>query len=114
MKVLSSFSFSPPVTPSEQGEQPVAKVNWKRECLWLYAFVQPQTGQTYWWILPYVNTELFSQVLKDFAFHFGVGQNKHVVLPLDQARWHTSSGLKVTEGIHKRAFTTLFTRITTS
>ena len=35
----------------EQGEQPTAKVNWKREWLWLYAFVQPQTGQTYWWIL---------------------------------------------------------------
>jgi transposase len=30
----------------EQGQQPVAKVNWKREWLWLYAFVQPQTGQT--------------------------------------------------------------------
>ena len=30
----------------EQGEQPIATVNWKREWLWLYAFVQPQTGQT--------------------------------------------------------------------
>jgi hypothetical protein len=35
----------------EQGEQPAARVNWKREWLCLYAFVQPQTGQTYWWIL---------------------------------------------------------------
>ena len=84
----------------EQGEQPVAKVNWKREWLWLYAFVQPQTGQTYWWILPYVNTKLFSQVLEDFALHFGVGEDKHVVLPSYQARWHTSSQLKVPRGIH--------------
>jgi transposase len=68
--------------------------------LWLYAFVQPQTGQTYWWILPYVNTELFSQVLKDFADHFGVGQTKHIVLPLDQAGWHTSQKLEVPQGIH--------------
>ena len=30
---------------------PMATVNWKREWLWLYAFVQPQTGETYWWIL---------------------------------------------------------------
>jgi hypothetical protein len=36
----------------EQGEQPTAKVNCKREWLWLYAFVQPQSGETYWWILP--------------------------------------------------------------
>ena len=49
----------------EEGEHPVAVVNWKREWLWLYAFVQPQTGETYWWILPYVNTKLFSRVLKD-------------------------------------------------
>ncbi len=52
------------------------------------------------WILPYVNTKLFSRVLKDFAAHFGVGQNKRIVLPLDQARWHTSEQLEVPEGIH--------------
>lgn len=78
----------------EQGEQPTAKVNWKREWLWLYAFVQPQTGQTYWWILPYVNTALFSRVLQDFAADFGVGQDKRIVLPLDQAGWHKHAGQK--------------------
>ncbi len=84
----------------EQGEQPIATVNWKREWLWLYAFVQPQSGETYWWILPYVNTKLFSRVLKDFAEHFGVGKDKHVVLPLDQAGWHMSESLEVPQGIH--------------
>ncbi|MGH2415121.1 MAG: IS630 family transposase [Microcystaceae cyanobacterium] len=84
----------------EEGSQPVATVNWKREWLWLYAFVQPQTGATYWWLLPYVNTQLFSRVLKDFAEHFGVGQDKHVILPLDQAGWHMSQQLEVPEGIH--------------
>lgn len=84
----------------EQGEQPIAVVNWKREWLWLYAFVQPQTGETYWWILPYVNTKLFSQVIKDFAQHFGVGKDKRIILPLDQAGWHMSEHLEVPEGIH--------------
>lgn len=32
----------------EAGETATATVNWKREWLWLYAFVQPQTGETYW------------------------------------------------------------------
>ena len=49
---------------------------------------------------PYVNTELFSRVLKDFADYFGVGQHKHIVLPLDQAGWHTSKHLEMPEGIH--------------
>jgi transposase len=84
----------------EAGETPIAIVNWKREWLWLYAFVQPQTGETYWWLLPYVNTELFNRVLKDFAEHFQVGPNKRVILPLDQAGWHTTEKLQVPEGIH--------------
>lgn len=84
----------------ELGEQPIATVNWQREWLWLYAFVQPQTGETYWWLLPYVNTELFSRVLKDFADHFGVGKQKRVILPLDQAGWHMSQQLQVPDGIH--------------
>lgn len=84
----------------EFGETPVAHVNWKREWLWLYAFVQPQTGETYWWLLPYVNTELFNRVLKDFAEHFNLGANKRVILPLDQAGWHTTEKLEVPEGIH--------------
>ncbi len=58
---------------TEAGQAPIATVNWKREWLWLYALVCPHTGQTYWWILPFVNTEIFSRVLQDFADHFGVG-----------------------------------------
>lgn len=84
----------------EEGETPVAPVNWKRQWLWLYAFVQPQTGETYWWLLPYVNTKLFAQVLKDFAQHFEVGKDKRVILPLDRAGWHLSEKLEVPEGIH--------------
>ena len=84
----------------EAGYQPVSKVNWKRDWLWLYAFVQPQTGETYYWILPYVNTELFNQVLADFANEFEVGKDKRIVLPLDRAGWHVSKDLIVPEGIH--------------
>jgi transposase len=84
----------------EAGEPAIATVNWKREWLWLYAFVQPQTGETYWWLLPYVNTELFNRVLKDFAEHFKLGQTKRVILPLDQAGWHTTGKLEVPDGIH--------------
>ncbi len=84
----------------EKGETVVATVNWKREWLWLYAFVQPQTGETYWWLLPYVNTQLFNQVLKDFAEHFKLGRDKRVILPLDQAGWHITKKLEVPDGIH--------------
>ena len=42
---------------------PVANVHWRFKWLWLYGFVHPQSGETYWWILAFVNTEIFNQVL---------------------------------------------------
>jgi transposase len=79
---------------------PIANVNWRFQWLWLYGFVHPKSGQTYWWILPYVNIELFTRVLQDFARHFNVGKTKQVVLVLDQAGWHISNQVSVPEGIH--------------
>lgn len=81
------------------GEQPVANVNWRFQWLWLYGFVHPQSGETYWWILPKVNIQLFNRVLADFASHFALGQNKRILLALDGAGWHTSELLEVPDGI---------------
>ena len=81
-------------------DMPIAKVNWKREWSWLYAFVQPQTGDTYWWILPYVNTTVFQKVIDDFAAHFEAGPTQRMIVPLDRAKWHITDKLKVPEGIH--------------
>ena len=78
-----------------EGENPIANVNWRFKWLWLYAFVHPQTGETYWWILPYVNTELFNRVLEDFACELKLGAKKRVLLAIDQAGWHISKELIV-------------------
>jgi transposase len=85
---------------AQQAEPPIAAVKWRFQWLWLYGFVHPKSGETYWWILPRVNIELFNRVLADFAQHFGVGQNKRMILVLDRAGWHTSDQVKVPEGIH--------------
>ena len=85
---------------AQQGEQPIAAVKWRFQWLWLYGFVHPESGETYWWILPKVNINLFNRVLVDFAQHFGVGKNKRIILVLDQAGWHTSDQVEVPEGIH--------------
>jgi hypothetical protein len=59
---------------------PVASVNWRFKWLWLYGESSPTIWRNIWWILPFVNTEIFNQVLADFAQHFEVGENKQVVL----------------------------------
>lgn len=83
-----------------EGETPVANVNWRYQWLWLYAFVHPQSGETYWWILPYVNTELFNKVLADFAHQFQLGANKHILLVVDRAGWHISPKVKIPPELH--------------
>ena len=77
-----------------------AKVQSRYEWFWLYGFVHPKSGETYWWLLPQVNIELFNRVLADFAAHFGIGPNNHVVLVMDQAGWHTSKKVVLPEGLH--------------
>ncbi|WP_156113989.1 transposase [Myxosarcina sp. GI1] len=71
-----------------KGEQPLAKVKIQYEWVWLYGFVHPESGESYWWILPYTNTELFNRVLADFAREFQLNRNKRGLLVLDQAGWH--------------------------
>jgi hypothetical protein len=83
-----------------QGEQPIAAVKWRFQWLWLYGFVHPESGETYWWILPKVNINLFHRVLVDFAQHFGVGKNKRIILALERARGHISDQVEIPEGIH--------------
>ena len=81
------------------GEQPIAGVKIQYKWLWLYGFVHPESGENYWWILPYTNTQLFNRVLVDFAREFQLNRNKRVLLVLDQAGWHISHQLKLPEGL---------------
>lgn len=84
----------------EKGQQPIASVNWKFQWLWLVEFVHPSSGQTYYWLVPRLNTKIFSLLLEDFARHFQIGNQRRVVLALDQASFHTSPKLKIPTGIH--------------
>ncbi len=81
-------------------ESPKAQVRIRYEWFWLYGFVHPHSGETYWWLLPRVNIELFNRALADFAQHFDIGPERQVVLVLDQAGWHISKEVVLPEGLH--------------
>ncbi len=83
------------------GQRPTPRVKRGYEWTYLYGFVRPTTGEVYWLILPTVNKkELFSMALAGFAREVGAGENKRILLVVDQAGWHTSSEVDVPEGIH--------------
>lgn len=81
------------------GQRPVIATYPRYEWLYLYAFVQPETGQTSWYILPQMNTQAFQAVLANFACAVNASERKHILLVLDNAPWHTSSKLLIPEGI---------------
>jgi transposase len=82
------------------GERPIARLKRGYEWTYLYGFVRPQSGEVFWLILPTVNKELFSLALREFAEEVGAGKDKHIVLVVDQAGWHTSGEVELPEGIH--------------
>ncbi len=82
------------------GQRPIARLKRGYEWTYLYGFVRPESGEVYWLILPTVNKELFSMALRGFAEQIGTGRDKHVLLVVDQAGWHTSGEVEVPEGIH--------------
>ena len=82
------------------GNRPVA--HFKRGYKWtyLYGFVHPQSGQVFWMILPTVNTQMFSLALREFAKEVGAGAEKHILLVVDKAGWHTAGEVELPEGVH--------------
>ena len=78
-----------------KGERPQVTVYPRYEWLYLYAFVRPSTGETYWLLMPYLNTKAFSLALELFA----KTRDKHVLLMMDNAAWHKSSKLVIPETI---------------
>jgi transposase len=81
------------------GQRPIARV-WPRY-RWCYvvAFVRPETGATFWLLVPRLATDVYALALAEFARTIGAGPDKQVVLVIDQAGWHRSSKLVVPNGI---------------
>jgi len=82
-----------------RGQRPVAMNHTRYEWLYIYGFVRPATGATYWLVLPMVSTEAMSLALAEFARDVGAGADKQVVLVVDGAGWHRSSELLVPLGV---------------
>ena len=78
---------------ARKGEKPIAIVHHRYEWLYLYAFVCPQIGKTYWCIMPRVGIDIYEIVLKEFAKSAGASQSKGILLVLDQAGWHSKKDL---------------------
>jgi hypothetical protein len=85
---------------ARKGARVRAVVRPRYQWMYLYGFVEPQSGKTSWLLMPTVNTAAFSLALAAFAKEQGVGPNKHILLVMDQAGWHKSRDLRLPQGLH--------------
>jgi len=85
---------------ARRGQRPTAGVHRRYQWLYVYGFVRPTTGQSWWCLLPTVNTEAMSAALAEFAHDEGIDAMHRAVLVLDGASWHTSSELVIPDGLH--------------
>jgi transposase len=83
-----------------KGRRPLASVRRRYEWLYVYGFVRPRTGGTWWCLLPTVSVEAMNLALAAFARDEGIGPAKRAVLALDNAGWHTSGKLALPPGVH--------------
>lgn len=82
-----------------RGQRPVAQVERHYQWLYVYGFVRPRTGQSWWCLLPTVTTEAFALAVATFARDEGIDAAHRAVLVVDQAGWHLARDLVLPDGI---------------
>lgn len=84
----------------KKGQRPIVTVQHRYKWTYLYGFVCPQSGETFWLVLPTVAAYVWSAALAEFAAAVGAGPTKQVLLVIDQAGWHISDEVEVPTGLH--------------
>ena len=82
---------------AERGSRPTAVKQTEYEWLYVFAAVNPRTGESSAILTPTVNTGYMNEHLRFISEQ--AGQNRHVVLVLDQAGWHVAKALQVPHNI---------------
>lgn len=82
-----------------RGRRPIARVDRRYQWLYVFGFVRPATGRSWWCLLPTVSGEAMTAALAEFARDEGIGPERRAVLVVDRAGWHTAADLAVPAGI---------------
>ena len=82
-----------------KGQRPIALGHHRYKWLYVTAFVQPISGETFWYVSNGISKPFFAALLALFAREAGAGRERLIVLGLDNAGWHTAPNLVVPDGI---------------
>ena len=79
-----------------RGQRAIVPAQHIRQYTYVFAALEPLTGDTVSLILPWVNGEMMSLFLAETSRRY---PNEHLVMVLDGAGWHKSKGLVVPENM---------------
>lgn len=82
---------------ADQGSRPTAVKQTEYEWLYVFAAVNPATGESSAILTPTVHTDYMNAHLQ--AISRQVGPSRHVVLMLDRAGWHVAKALAVPDNL---------------
>src|SRR3712207_5872125 len=100
--VLGAGAHRDPVLPSYRGTttgQRSSSAPGPLPHLYVTSFVQPISGEVFWYISNGISKPFFAALLALLAREAGAGRDRIVVLGLDSAGWHTAPNLVVPDGI---------------
>jgi transposase len=83
-----------------RGQRPQALVARRFQWTYVYGFVRPDTGQSWWCLLPTVSIAAMQVALTAFARDEGIDPAHPVALVVDNAGWHRSPKLVLPPGLH--------------
>jgi len=78
------------------GVKPMQVVELLYESYWLYAAVEPTTGEAFWWELPSLDAECFGIFLNKFGQYYAESLN---IVLLDQAPAHVAQRVSVPDNV---------------
>jgi hypothetical protein len=78
------------------GVKPVQVVEPLYEYYWLYAAVEPTTGEAFWWELPRLDADCFTLFLRQFGRYYAASLN---IVLLDQAPAHVAQRVQIPENV---------------
>ena len=78
------------------GVKPIQGVEPLYEYSWLYAAVEPTTGDAFWWELPRLAADCFTVFLRQFGQYYADSLNSVV---LDQAPAHVAQRVQIPENV---------------
>ena len=80
----------------KKGIRPAVPCHYIREYCYAYGAVKPKTGDGFFLVMPYCNTDCMNLFLQELSKEYA---NDFIVLVCDGAKWHKSNTLQIPENI---------------